>query len=58
VTTPSFRSRKYRHHYPAEVQYRVNRGFDLHSLVGRFVNACGARTEPCPEGWLRLAEVG
>jgi len=34
----------------------VNRRFDLHSLVGRLVHAC-AGTEPCPEDWLRLAEV-
>jgi len=47
---------KYRHRYLAEAQYRVNRRFDLHSLVGRLVHAC-ARTEPCPEEWLRLAEV-
>ena len=47
---------KYRHRYLAEAQYRVNRRFDLASLVGRLVHAC-ARTAPCPERWLRLAEV-
>lgn len=47
---------KYRHRYLAEAQYRVNRRFDLASLVGRLVHAC-ARTDPCPEHWLRLAEV-
>jgi hypothetical protein len=47
---------KYRHRYLAEAQYRVNRRFDLRSLVGRLVHAC-ARTAPCPEKWLRLAEV-
>ena len=47
---------KYRHRYLAEAQYRVNRRFDLRSLVGRLVHAC-ARTAPCPENWLRLAAV-
>lgn len=47
---------KYRHRYLAEAQYRVNRRFDLRSLVGRLVHAC-AHTAPCPEKWLRLAEV-
>lgn len=47
---------KYRHRYLGEAQYRINRRFDLPSLVGRLVHAC-ARTEPCPEKWLRLAEV-
>ena len=48
---------KYRHRYLAEVQYRVNRRFDLASLVGRLVHTC-ARTAPCPENWLRLADTG
>jgi transposase-like protein len=48
---------KYRHRYLAEAQYRINRRFDLPSLLGRLLHAC-ARTEPCPENWLRLAEVG
>jgi hypothetical protein len=47
---------KYRHRYLAEVQYRVNRRFDLASLVGRLAHTC-VRTAPCPERWLRLAEV-
>lgn len=47
---------KYRHRYLAEVQYRINRRFDLPSLVGRLLHTC-ARTGPCPERWLRLAEV-
>ena len=47
---------KYRHRYLAEAQYRVNRRFDLASLVDRLVHTC-ARTAPCPERWLRLAEV-
>lgn len=47
---------KYRHRYLAEAAYRVNRRFDLASLVGRLVHTC-ARTDPCPEHWLRLAEV-
>lgn len=45
---------KYRHRYLAEAQYRVNRRFDLASLVGRLVHTC-ARTQPCPEMWLRQA---
>jgi len=45
---------KYRHRYLAEAQYRVNRRFELHSLVGRLVHAA-AHTEPCSEKWLRLA---
>ena len=45
---------KYRHHNPAEAEYRVNRRFNLHSLVERLVHAC-ARVEPCSEEWLRLA---
>jgi transposase-like protein len=48
---------KYRHRYLAEAQYRVNRRFDLASLVGRLVHTC-ARTAPCPERWLRLADTG
>ncbi len=47
---------KYRHRYLAEAQYRVNHRFDLASLVGRLLHTC-ARTTPCPEHWLRLAEV-
>ncbi len=47
---------KYRHRYLAEAQYSINRRFDLPSLVGRLVQTC-ARTEPCSEKWLRLAEV-
>lgn len=51
-----FDADKYRDRYLAEAQYRVNRRFDLHSLVGRMLYAC-ARTKPCPERWLRLGEV-
>jgi hypothetical protein len=47
---------KYRHRYLAEAQYRVNRRFDLAFLVGRLVHTC-ARTAPCPERWLRLADT-
>jgi hypothetical protein len=39
---------KYRHRYLAEAQYRVNRRFELASLVGRLVHTC-ACTQPCPE---------
>jgi hypothetical protein len=55
-TYPHFDLGKYPHRYLAEAQYRVNRRFDLRSLVGRLVHAC-ARTAPCPEKWLRFAEV-
>jgi transposase-like protein len=48
---------KYRHRYLAEAQYRVNRRFDLASLVGRLAHTC-VRTGPCPERWLRLADTG
>jgi transposase-like protein len=48
---------KYRHRYLAEAQYRVNRRFDLASLVGRLAHTC-VRTAPCPERWLRLAVTG
>ena len=47
---------KYRRRYLAQAQYRINRRFDLASLVGRLIWA-SARTAPCPERWLRLAEV-
>jgi ribosomal protein L37AE/L43A len=47
---------KYRRRYLAQTQYRINRRFDLASLVGRMVWA-SARTAPCPERWLRLAEI-
>ena len=47
---------KYRHRYLAEAQYRVNHRFDLASLVRRLTHTC-VRTDPCPERWLRLAEV-
>jgi hypothetical protein len=45
---------KYRNPYLAEAQYRVNRRFDLHFLVGRLVRAA-AHTQPCSEKWLRPA---
>jgi len=47
---------KYARRYLAEAQYRVNRRFDLASLVPRLLHTC-ARTAPCPERWLRLAAV-
>ena len=49
-----FKFRKHSRRYLAEAQYRVNRRFDLHSLVGRLVYTC-ANTAPCPEIWLRLS---
>jgi transposase-like protein len=47
---------KYRHRYLAEVQYRVNRRFDLASLVGRLAHTC-VHTAPCPERSLRLGDT-
>jgi hypothetical protein len=44
---------KYSRRYLAEAQCRVNRRFDLRSLVRRLVYTC-ANTAPCPETWLRL----
>lgn len=49
-----FNFSKYTRRYLAEAQYRINRRFDLSSLVGRLLDAC-ARTQPAPEKWLRLA---
>lgn len=40
------------HRYLAEAQYRINRRFDLRSLVARLVHT-SARTGPRPETWLR-----
>ena len=47
---------KYGRRYLAEAQYRVNRRFELHTLVDRLLGTC-ARTAPCPERWLRLGLV-
>ncbi len=47
-----FKFNKYTRRHLGEAQYRVNRRFDLHSLVGRLLHA-SARTAPCPEHWLR-----
>ena len=47
---------KYLARYLAEAQYRLNRRFDLPSLVGRLLHA-SVRTAPSPEKWLRLAAV-
>lgn len=47
---------KYRARYLAEAQYRINRRFELHTLVDRLLWSC-ARTEPCSESWLRLGMV-
>ena len=47
---------KYRHRHLAEAQYRVNRRFELRSLVDRLLLTC-ARTDPCSESWLRLGAV-
>jgi hypothetical protein len=42
--------------YLAEAQYRLDRRFDLPSLVGRLLHA-GVRTPPSPEKWLRSGAV-
>lgn len=47
---------KYGPRYLAEAQYRVNRRFELRSLVDRLLRTC-ARTEPCSESWLRRGVV-
>jgi transposase-like protein len=51
-----FNFKKYGARYLGEAQYRVNRRFDLRSLVDRLLWTC-ARTEPCSEKWLRLGIV-
>jgi len=43
---------KYRARYLAEAQYRVNRRFELRSIVDRLLVAC-TRIPPRPEHWLR-----
>ena len=51
-----FDFKKYRARYLAEAQYRINRRFELHTLVDRLLWSC-ARTQPWPESWLRLGVV-
>ena len=51
-----FDYKKYGARYLAEAQYRVNRRFELRSLVDRTLWTC-ARTAPCSEDWLRLGVV-
>ncbi len=51
-----FDFKKYGARYLAEAQYRVNRRFELRSLVDRLLWTC-ARTDPSPESWLRLGVV-
>jgi hypothetical protein len=51
-----FKVHTYAGRYLAEAQYRINRRFDLHALVGRLITTC-ARTLPSPETWLRLGEI-
>ncbi len=48
-----FNVHKYLARYLAEAQYRLNRRFDLPSLVGRLLHA-SVRTPPSTEKWLRL----
>jgi transposase-like protein len=51
-----FDFKKYGARYLAEAQYRVNRRFELRSLVDRLLWTC-IRTKPAPESWLRLGVV-
>jgi len=51
-----FDFKKYRSRYLAEAQYRINRRFELSTLVDRLLCSC-ARTAPCKESWLRLGIV-
>ena len=51
-----FNVHKYLARYLGEAQYRLNRRFDLPSLVGRLLHA-SVRTPPSPEKWLRLDDV-
>ena len=51
-----FNFAKYRARYLAEAQYRLNRRFDLASMVERLLGAC-VLTPPSPEAWLRRGEV-
>lgn len=46
---------KYAARYPAEVQYRFNRRFDLPRIIPRLLRPCALMTAR-PEKWLRLAE--
>jgi hypothetical protein len=55
-TCHHFDFEKYGKRYLAEAQYRVNRRFELHTLVDRLLGTC-APTAPCPERWLRLGLV-
>lgn len=47
----------YAHRYPAEVQYRFNRRFNLSVILARLIDA-SAVTKPHPERRLRAAEPG
>lgn len=51
-----FNFAKYRARYLAEAQYRLNRRFNLASIVESLLGAC-VLTPPSPEAWLRRSEV-
>ena len=51
-----FNFAKYRARYLAEAQYRLNRRFDLASMVERLLGAC-VLAPPSPEAWLRRGEI-
>jgi transposase-like protein len=55
-TYHGFKFDKYAARYPAEVQYRFNRRFDLPRMIPRLLRACTLATAR-PEKWLRLAEA-
>ena len=54
-TYHAFDFAKYAHRYLAEVAYRLNRRFDLSTILNRLLRAA-ATTPPWPEPKLRLAE--
>lgn len=55
-TYHSFDFAKYGYRYLAEVQYRLNRRFDMRAILGRLLHALLAAA-PCPERRIRAAEV-
>ena len=56
-TYHSFKFAKYIHRYLAEVQYRLNRRYDLKVILARLLRAA-ALTGPRPERVIRADELG
>lgn len=52
-THHAFKFGKYAHRYLADVQYRLNRRFDMASMVQRLLVAA-ARTTPCPKKVIQM----